>query len=42
MYDSFKKDTPRSQARIFDVIGKALSKAPKRRDRYIKKLKSEK
>tara|TARA_X000001388_G_C2225441_1_gene120922 strand:- start:101 stop:1990 length:1890 start_codon:yes stop_codon:yes gene_type:complete len=41
MYDSFKKDTPRSQNRIFDVIGKALSKAPKRRDRYINKLKSE-
>jgi hypothetical protein len=42
MYDSFKRDTPRSQSRIFDVIGKALSKAPKRRDRYIAKLKSEK
>ena len=41
MYDSFKRDSPRSQARIFDVIGKALSKAPKRRDRYIKKIKSE-
>ena len=41
MYDSFKKDTPRSQKRIFDVIGRALSKAPKRRDRYIAKLKSE-